>query len=150
MELKKLTKLNSINLYNKFLGFLIKKGNINSAKLLLEKILFLLVKKIKKSKKIIFLRLFLKLNIFVEVKKVKMRNRSHFVPFSLSLKRRSYLVIKWLLQTIKQNKENVSTSKKLYEEIFFILTKSKCKTLSLKINNNNEAFLNRSNVHYRW
>jgi ribosomal protein S7 len=149
MEQKR-TVSKDFNLYDKFLGFLIKKGNKNVAKSILEKALIKLSKKLRISKNIIFLRIFFKLNTFVEVRKIKIRNRSYFVPFSLSVKRRAYLVIKWLLLAVKENKAKISMSEKLYLEIDSILTKQNCKTKSFKIFNNNQAFLNRANSHYRW
>jgi small subunit ribosomal protein S7 len=150
MEQKKIQKTKIENLYNKFLGFLTKKGKKLCAERLLERALILVLKKVKRKKSIVFLRLFLKLNTFVEVKKVKIRNRSYIVPFSLSLKRRYYLVIKWLLLSIKENKEKISTSKKLASEVLTTLTKPKSKTLILKRTNNKKAFFNRSNFHFRW
>jgi ribosomal protein S7 len=150
MEQKKAIKIKTYNLYNKFLGFLIKKGNKVSAKILLERALFSVSKKLNKSVNYIFLKLFLRLNTYVESKKVKIRNRSYIVPFSLSLKRRSYLAIKWLLKVVKSNKEKISFSNKLAFEILQVLINSKSKTLVFKKTNNNEAFLNRSNSHFRW
>jgi small subunit ribosomal protein S7 len=150
MVQKKVIKFKTLSLYDKFIGFLIKKGKKTIAKRILEDTFYLLSKRMKTAKNIIFLRLFLKLNTFVEIKKVQIRKRSFFVPFSITLKRRSYLVIKWLLQSVKEKKEKVSISQKLAEEIFEVLTKTKSKTSSLKKFNNNQAFLNRSNYHFRW
>lgn len=150
MGQKKVTKIRPTNLYNKFLGFLVKQGNKIAAKTILEKALFIVSKKLKKSSNVIFLRLFLKLNTYVETKKVKVRNRSYIVPFALSLKRRSYLVIKWILKIVKENKEKINFSSKLAFEILQVLTTLKSKTIYLKKLNNNQAFLNRSNSHFRW
>lgn len=150
MGQKRVTKLKTLSLYDKFMGFLIKKGKKTIAKKILEDAFSLLSKRLKTAKNIIFLRVFLKLNTFVEIKKVQIRKRSFFVPFSITLKRRSYLVIKWLLQSVKEKKDKVSISQKLAEEIFEVLTKTKSKTSTLKKLNNNQAFLNRSNSHFRW
>lgn len=150
MGQKRVIKLKTLSLYDKFMGFLIKKGKKTIAKKILEDAFFLLSKRLKTAKNIIFLRVFLKLNTFVEIKKVQIRKRAFFVPFSISLKRRSYLVIKWLLQSVKEKKDKVSISQKLAEEIFEVLTKTKSKTSNLKKLNNNQAFLNRSNSHFRW
>lgn len=152
MEQKKKinTKISKSLLYNKFLGFLTKKGKKTVAKFLLEKVFLLLEKKIKLCKHRIFLTIFLKLNTFVETKKIKIRNRSYIVPFSLSLKRRSYLVIKWLLKVVAENKEKISIAEKIFKEIFEVFTNPKAKSLNYKKINNTQAFLNRSNFHYRW
>ena len=143
-------KSKTFNLYKNFIGFLVKKGNKTASKYLLEKTLRLVSRRLKRSPKTILLLLFSKLNVYVETKKVKIRNRSYTIPFSLALKRRSYLALKWILNVIKENKKKTSFSNKLTTEIIQTLTTSKSKTLTLKKINNNQAFLNRSNSHYRW
>lgn len=150
MEQKKIQKLKIFNLYNKFIGFLIKKGNKTASKHILEKTLRLVSKRLRRSPKTILLLLFSRLNVYVETKKVKIRNRSYIIPFSLALKRRSYLALKWILTAIKENKKKTSFVNKLTSEIVQTLTTLKSKTLMLKKTNNNQAFLNRSNSHYRW
>lgn len=147
MEQKKIQKF---NLYNKFIGFLVKKGNKVASKHILEKTLKLVSKRLKRSPKTLLLLLFSKLNVYVETKKVKIRNRSYTIPFSLSLKRRSYLTLRWIITVIRENKKKTSFVRKLTAEIIQTLTTSKSKTLTLKKINNNQAFLNRSNSHYRW
>ncbi len=150
MEQKKILKAKKKSLYNKTLGFLVKKGKKTTAKNLLENVLMSISKKLKTQKIQVLLHLFVKANAFVETKNVKIRNRTFVVPFSLSLKRRSFLTIKWLLKSANENKEKISISTKLIDEIFDLLTKSKSKTLNLKKNNNIQAFSNRSNFHFRW
>ena len=150
MAQKKIIKINNFDLYGKILGFLIKKGNKSLAQFLLEKAFTFVSKKLKKSFLFIFLTISLKLNTYVESKKIRIRKRSYIIPFSLSLKRRFYLSLKWLLKVVKDNNEKISFSKKLAFEILQILNTSKSKTLIYKKINNNEAFLNRSNSHFRW
>jgi ribosomal protein S7 len=65
----------------------------------------------------LILKIFLKLNSFVEVKRVRVKRSSHLVPFSIRLKRRSYLIIKWLMQAVKEDTRKVSMSEKLFVEI---------------------------------
>jgi ribosomal protein S7 len=72
------------------------------------------------------------------------------VPFSISLKRRSYLVTKWLMQSVLQNEGRILTEIKLFEEILKVLTNSSSKSLKMKSLNNSQALANRSNIHYRW
>jgi ribosomal protein S7 len=98
----------------------------------------------------LLIKLFIILNVFVETKTVRTRRSVHIVPFPLNLKRRIYLVIKWISFVIDKNKEKISFSEKLVKEIFFILKKKKSEVLKLKISNNSRALLNRSNIHYRW
>ena len=115
-----------LNLYNKLLGFMIKKGNKNKAKSIIDKAFFLVSKKTGYSMAFLLFKLFSKLNVFVEAKTVSVRRRSHIVPFSLGLKRRSYLIIKWLIKAVLENKEKISISNKIAKEIFFLI---KTKTL---------------------
>jgi ribosomal protein S7 len=138
------------NLYSKLLGFFIKKGKKVKSKKILDNAFFLVSKKTGFSFCYILYTLFLKLNIFVEAKKVRIKRRSVVVPFSISLKRRSYLVTKWLMQSVLQNEGRILTEIKLFEEILKVLTNSSSKSLKMKSLNNLQALANRSNIHYRW
>ena len=71
----------SKTLYKKFLGFLIKKGNKTVAKSILDRTFFIVSKTTGLSMHVLMLKLFLNLNSFVEVKKVRVGRRSLFVPF---------------------------------------------------------------------
>ena len=138
------------NLYSKLLGLFIKKGKKVKSKKILDNAFFLVSKKTGFSFCYILYTLFLKLNIFVEAKKVRIKRRSVVVPFSISLKRRSYLVTKWLMQSVLQNEGRILTEIKLFEEILKVLTNSSSKSLKMKSLNNSQALANRSNIHYRW
>lgn len=141
---------NNKNLYDKFLGFLIKKGNKISAKLLLNEAFFKVSKKTGLSLSRILLKLFLKLNSFVEVKRIRVRRSSHLVPFSIRLKRRYYLTIKWLLQAVKEDTRKVPMSEKLFLEIANTIKKVPSRSVKLRNLNISQALANRSNIHYRW
>jgi len=138
------------NLYSKLLGFFIKKGKKVKSKKILDNAFFLVSKKTGFSFCYILYTLFFKLIIFVEAKKVRIKRRSVVVPFSISLKRRSYLVTKWLMQSVLQNEGRILTEIKLFEEILKVLTNSSSKSLKMKSLNNSQALANRSNIHYRW
>jgi len=139
------------DLYNKFLGFLIKKGKKNIAMKMLNSVFFDLSKKTGKSSCFLLFKIFKKLNVFVESKTLRIRRRIYTVPFSLTLKRRFYLIIKWLIDSAKTNKRKISFSKKISAEIFLVLKNSSLsKSLKLKALNNKNALKNRSNIHYRW
>jgi ribosomal protein S7 len=142
--------LKSKTLYKKFLGFLIKKGNLVSAKRILDNTFFLVSKKTGYSMELALLKLFLTLNSFVEVKKVRIRRRSFLVPFSVNLKRRSYLIVKWLMEAVKEDTKKDSLSNKLSAEIIRVLSGSSTKSKKLKSLNISQAIANRSNIHYRW
>jgi small subunit ribosomal protein S7 len=141
---------NNKNLYDKFLGFLVKKGNKISAKHLLNEAFFKVSKKTGLSLSRILLKLFLKLNSFVEVKRIRVRRSSHLVPFSIRLKRRYYLTIKWLLQAVKEDTRKVPMSEKLFLEIANTIKKVPSRSVKLRNLNISQALANRSNIHYRW
>ena len=90
------------------------------------------------------------MNVFVETKTVRIRRSAHIVPFPLNLKRRRYLILKWLFFVVNRNKEKISFSEKFIKEILFILKKKKSEVFKLHSSNNSKALLNRSNIHYRW
>ena len=137
-------------LYNKFLGLLIKKGNKIKAKKILNSALNLASKKSGYSYSFLLLNIFSKLNIIVESKTVNFKRRTFIVPFPISLKRRSYLGIKWLLEAALQNKKRIPIHIKISEEIISLLDCSTSKAFKIKQLNNYQSISNRSNIHYRW
>jgi len=143
-------KIQHKNLYNNFLGFLIKKGNKIGAKNILTTAFLMVSKKTGYSLQTLILKVFLKLNSFVEVKRVRVKRSSHLVPFSIRLKRRSYLIIKWLMQAVKEDTRKVSMSEKLFVEISNTIKKSPSRSVKLRNFNISQALSNRSNIHYRW
>ena len=120
MNIKRNIEKNS-NFYNTFLGFLIKKGGTYKAKKVLDISFLSVTQKIGHSKYTSLVKLFRCLNSFVEVKKVRVRRRFVLVPFPISLKRRSYLIVKWIMQTVEKDKKKSSFSKKLAREIINVL-----------------------------
>jgi len=137
-------------LYKKFLGFLIKKGGRVTAKRILDKVFFSVSKITGFSIDILLIKLFIKLNSFVEVKKIRIRKRILFVPFSINLKRRSYLVVKWLFEAISKDKKRNSLSTRLAQEILLVLSSNLSGSKKLRDINIAHAIANRSNIHYRW
>ena len=107
-------------------------------------------KKTGHSLSFLLFKLFFKLNIFVESKIIKVKRSSFIVPFSINLKRRSYLIIKWFMKIVLENKKKISVSEKIAEEIFLILKTPSSKVLKLRAVNNMQALSNRSNIHFRW
>lgn len=167
MEQKKIQKINlfnlvfesntpvvltqSNNIYTKFLGCLIKRGNKVAAKTLLESLTVILFKNFKKKVFSSFFKgLFIKLDTFVEVKKIKIRRKAHTIPFPIVLNRRYFLIVNWLIQSVKMDKTNVSFTQKLSREVSNVLTKGKSTPVSFKRQNDSQAFLNRSNSNFRW
>lgn len=142
--------LNKKSLYSILIGFLTKKGKKAISKKILTSAFLQVSKKTKLSTRQIFLKLFLKLNSFVEVRKIKIRKKFFFVPFPTLLKRRLYLTIKWLMIAIKQNTQKISLANKLAFEIEQILIMDDSATIKIFKNNLDLALKNRSNLHYRW
>jgi ribosomal protein S7 len=138
------------NLYKKLLGVLIKKGNLIQAKLILDKTFLIVFKKTGFSKQSILLKLFVSLNTFVEVKKVKLKRRFFLIPFSINLKRRSYLIIGWLIKAVKEDATKKPFAVKLSNEILNLIGGALTRSKKLKKLNTSQAISNRSNIHYRW
>jgi len=97
------------------------------------------------------IKLFLKLNSFVETKKVRVKRSTYLVPFIVtSFKRKSYLIIKWLMEVVRADRRRVPLSIKLSKEIVNVLNNSSSKVLIKKGINIRNAINNRSNMHFRW
>ena len=99
-------------LYTKFLGFLIKDGKKKKAKAILDKALLIVSKKTGYSLIFILLKVFLNLNTFVEARHIRIKRRAHIVPFPISFKRRSYLILKWLI--LKYNMSSFINSNTIF------------------------------------
>ena len=147
---KKYLLPNKTTLYSILIGFLTKNGKESSAIKILNTAFLKVSKKTNLSTRQIFLKLFLRLNSFVEVRKIKIRKKTFFVPFPTVLKRRLYLTMKWLIEASKQNNKKISLSDKLAFEIEQTLTTDNSNSIKIFKNNLELALKNRSNLHYRW
>lgn len=138
-------------IYINFLGILTKKGNKVAAKKFLDVAFLDVSRKLKKPIHIILIKLFLKLNSFVETKRIKFKRSSHVVPFVISsFKRKSFLIVKWLTDVIAEDKRKIPLSLKFSKEILNVLKNSTSKVLNKKKLNIKAAVSNRSNIHFRW
>jgi small subunit ribosomal protein S7 len=147
---KKYLSTKNKNLYNKIINFFTKKGNKVKATNLVNGAFDKVSKSTGLSFNEILTKLYLKLNSFVEIKKIKVRRGFHLVPFPISHKRSTYLMIKWLLQAIKDDKRKVPVSDKLFLEINQTISSSSSKSLDIKNSNITQVLANRSNIHFRW
>jgi len=139
------------NLYKKFKNFFLKKGKATVANNIMKNILHFFSKKYKVSSYFFLLAIFKKLNSFVEIRQIKIKRKLYYVPFSISIQRRIYLVLKRLKQAVFLDKRKVSISEKIKTEIFLLLSKEKIsKSLEIKKNDFSKILLNRANIHYRW
>jgi small subunit ribosomal protein S7 len=147
---KKYLSTKNKNLYNKIINFFTKKGNKVKATNLVNGAFDKVSKSTGLSFNAILTKLYLKLNSFVEIKKIKVRRGFHLVPFPISYKRSTYLMIKWLLQAIKDDKRKIPVSDKLFLEINQTISSSSSKSLDIKNSNITQVLANRSNIHFRW
>jgi ribosomal protein S7 len=139
-----------INLYTKFINLIFKEGKKSFWEKSLASLFFLLKKKLNYSRNFILLKIFLRLHTKVELRVVKSRKRINLIPFFIKLKRRCFLSLKWLLESVKKNKTKNSFQKNLLLEILFVLRKKSCLSLNLLEENNLLSYKNRANMHFRW
>jgi ribosomal protein S7 len=153
-------KSNTKTIYYYLLKGFIKKGKIFKAKKLLNNIFLNLYKELNMSFEEILLKIFLTLNVVIEIRKIRKRKRIYLVPVSTTLKRRYFLIVKWLIESsIKKNtKQNnlLRFSENFKNEILNVVkqntnsknTESFSKKLKYNILENVKK--NRSNAHFRW
>lgn len=137
------------NVYTKFLGSLIKKGNKNAAKHILDSSFINVSQKHKIPLHRVFSKIFSKLTCHLEMKTVRMRRNTHSVPFPTRSGRQDFLKIKWILKAVKEDTRKVAFSEKMSIELLDVLINKKSKVLMQKKLMNKQALLNRANVHFR-
>ncbi len=137
-------------LYTSFIGYLTKNGKKNIAKRIIDDAFTTASKATKLPPQVVLLETFKKLNTLVEVKSVKIGAETHVIPFAVSFKRRSYLVVKWLMQAVDGDKRRVPTADKLSTELINTIKGKTSKSLQAKENNTQQALQNRANIHFRW
>jgi ribosomal protein S7 len=147
---KKYLFTNKKTLYSILINFITKNGNKSAGIKIFNSAFSIVSKKTGFSTRQILLKLFLKLNSFVEVRKIKIRKRVFMVPFPTTLKRRLYLTMKWLMEASKSNTRKMPISQKLAEEIEQTIMTNSSNSLKIFKENMNMALKNRSNLHYRW
>jgi len=95
---KKNSFSSNANLYNKFVGFLIKKGNKKKAKTTIEscflKVFYRIKLKKRQSLNFLLISIFKTMNSFIEIRKIKKRKNYNFVPFMIKKDRRLYLTVR--------------------------------------------------------
>ena len=138
------------NFFNKFVSLLSRKGSITKAKLVVTLTFKKLKKRFKQPLSLLLIRAWKKLDVFVESRKVRVRRNFHWVPFTVSVKRRILLALKWILTSALQSKKKIPLSSKLYHEILLVEKGLDSDAFKLKALNNASAQSNRANMHYRW
>ena len=148
--LKKYFLSHKKSLYSILINSLTKNGNKSKAIKIINSAFLKVSTNTGLSKRQVLLKLFLKLNSFVEVRQLKVRKRIFFVPFTTTLKSRLYLTVKWLIKATKENKKKISLSEKFAIEIEQTIMTNSSVSLNFLRSNLNLALKNRSNLHYRW
>jgi len=143
-------KNKKVYFHRKFVGTLNKKGNKNSAKRIFVNALHMASRRLKMRVDLLLSRVFLKLNTYIETKSIRIRKKSHLVPFATKFKRRVYLAIKWIMLSVAQDKRKFKLSVRLAFEMMNLIKKPSSKSLTLKRTNISNAYTNRSNLHFRW
>jgi len=86
-------QLNNISfIYKKLVGFFIKRGAKVSSINIVNGAFSDLIKILKKPINQIIILVFLKFNVFVEIKKIKSKGKANLIPFPITLKRKIYLI----------------------------------------------------------
>jgi len=148
---KKINKNKNFIFYKKIIGFTTKKGKKSIATKLIYSAFLKVSLKMNIPIHLVFIQVFIKLNTFVETKKINIKRSSHIIPFGISFERRCYIISKWLLNSLRQSNQKVSTSEKLSIEILnLIKDENFSKSFLEKVRNKVDAVSNRSNTHYRW
>ncbi len=137
-------------LYTSFVGCLTKNGKKGIAKRIVDDAFTSAARATKLPAQVVMLETFKRLNTLVEVKSVKIGAETHVIPFSVGYKRRSYLVVKWLMQAVDGDKRKVPTSEKLSLELINTIKGKTSRSLQAKEQNTQAALSNRANIHFRW
>lgn len=138
------------DLYNRFIGFIFKNGKKLSWEYYFSKIFDSLSLKLKYTRNVLLLKIFIRLATRVEVKKVKARKHTTYIPIFIKLDRSLFLSLKWIFLSAKKKLGSISFQSKLFLELLQILVQKSCFSLQKRDENNTLAFTHRSNIHYRW
>lgn len=134
-------------IFKKFIGALTKKGEKTKSRNILTKALTKIHKESGISINIILLKVFRFLKTSVEAKKIRVRRTFHMVPFPINENRQIFLIINWILASLKKGQ-------KIHESLALEITKTaqNLKSGAIKHKNFNIAvsLKNKSNLHFRW
>lgn len=138
--------------YEKILNFLIKKGKKLKALKILKRLFLLLRKRYGNSISILFIKIITPLTVGFEARTIRIWGKTHLVPFITKPSRRTFLAVKWYVNSAKKDPRKTDMANKLFGESINILKKlnSKSKALMSKKLNNLQAISNASNSHFRW
>ena len=133
-----------------FLKFFLKRGKIKNADTNLKNLFETLFQKTNLGQYSILTKIYQVLYVNFEIRKIKRHRNSHLVPIPITKKRRYFLIIKWLFDSIKSDKKNISFTVKLSTEILKYLQNQDSEGKKKKRLMKKLVSQNRSNAHYRW
>ena len=133
-----------------FFKFFLKQGNAKNARANFKFLFKRLFEKTNLGEYSILNKISKVLYINFEVRKIKKYRTSHLVPIPVKKKRRSFLIVKWLFESIENDKQKISIVDKLTTEILKYIQDKESEGLKKKILMEKTAIINRSNAHYRW
>jgi ribosomal protein S7 len=137
---------------DKILKFFLKKGKLKTAETNLENLIkFLLISK-DLTRYSIFLKIYKYLYISFEIRNIKIRRNSYFIPIAVKKKRRLFLITKFLFDAALKDKSLNSISTKLNNEIVKYVDKAyeNSESFVKKESIKKDILKFRSNSHFRW
>lgn len=133
-----------------FLKFFLKRGKIKNADMNLKNLFEILFQKTSLGQYSILTKIYKVLYINFEIRKIKKYRSSYLVPIPIARKRRYFLILKWLFDSIERDKKRISFVAKLSIEILKYLQDQDSEGKKKKRLTKKLALENRSNAHYRW
>ena len=140
----------SFLVYNKLIGILTKKGKKSIATNILNKTLMLLQKDLKISANYIILKIINRLKVSIESKKVRIKQSTHLLPLPIKLKRKVFLISKWIFLGAKKQKFKKNFEFKLKTELNKLICSKESFAYKYKKYNIYKSLQNKSNIHFRW
>lgn len=138
------------DLYNKLLSLSFKFGKKKIWHLTISTIFENLSYILETSIYILLFKIFIRLFTRVELKRVKSRKRTTFIPFFIKAKRSIFLALKWIFMACLKDLNQTSFKNKLFIELSQILVLKTCFSIIKQEENCFNSYKNRANLHYRW
>lgn len=135
---------------SKFIGLFLKKGKKLKTQKLLNKVFTKVATSNNISKHVLLLKVFSRLNTFVEIREIGSYKGKNLVPFLQTENRRMYYMIKFLLSSINEDSRRISFVDKLSLELNGILNGLNTRSMQKRQKVLSDVSSNRSNAHYRW
>lgn len=132
------------------IGSITKNGKKTVAYRIIDDVLNDIAKELNISTEHIQAKIEKKLSFHVEVRTVKRGKRVHIIPVPMTRKRQKFLIRKWLLSAVRENRKKLCFKVKLKAEILDILLRKRSGALSKRRALFKLVNQNRANAHFRW